>query len=141
MSEQISGTHGRAEDDAIKRQDRSELKAYGVEWPEVDLAGEDLSDAIWAPEGRFARADGWRAIQVRSDLARHLDAKSFPASRARLLKRLTAHQAEDRLLDLVSSLPADTRVDSLGALVRALGMPVEERASSGGPARSRLSRA
>ena len=32
MSEQVSGTHGPAEDDAIKRQDRSELRAHGEEW-------------------------------------------------------------------------------------------------------------
>jgi hypothetical protein len=29
MSEQVSGTHGPREDDAIKRQDRSELQAHG----------------------------------------------------------------------------------------------------------------
>jgi len=132
MSEQISGTHGRAEDDAIKRQDRSELQAHG-EWPGPDdLGDESESDAIWAPEGRFAgnpRGEDWKAIELRSDLARHLDSKAFPATRARLLKTLTTHQAEQRLLDLVSSLPADARFASLGELLRVLGLPVEERPS------------
>ena len=36
MSEQVSGTHGPREDDAIKRQDRSELQAHGEEWPEPE---------------------------------------------------------------------------------------------------------
>ncbi|MDX6390791.1 MAG: hypothetical protein QOJ73_1854 [Streptosporangiaceae bacterium] len=54
MSEQVSGTHGPAEDDAIKRQDRSELQAHGEEWPEPESPGEDEPAAIWAPEGRFA---------------------------------------------------------------------------------------
>jgi len=53
MSEQISGTHGPAEDDAIKRQDRDELREHGEEWPEPD-ADETDPDAAWAATGRFA---------------------------------------------------------------------------------------
>jgi hypothetical protein len=126
MSEQASGTHGPAEDDAIKRQDRSELQAHGEEWPEPESPGE----ATWAPEGRFAGTrpgEDWQAIELRSDVARHLDRTAFPATRAHLLEILTAHQAEERLLDLVSSLPDGTTFASLGELLRALGLPVEER--------------
>jgi hypothetical protein len=130
MSEQISGTHGPAEDDAIKRQDRGELQEHGEEWPEPESAGEDEPEAVWAPEGRFAGTPGgenWEAIELRSDLARHLDRTAFPATRAHLLDTLAAHQADQRLLDLVSSLPARATLASLGELLRALGMPVEER--------------
>src|SRR5260221_2236646 len=113
MSEQVSGTHGPAEDDAIKRQDRSELQAHGEEWPEPESSGEDEPGATWAPEGRFAGTplgEDWQAIELRSELARHLDRTVFPATRAHLLENLLAHQAQQRLLDLVSSLPAgDTR--------------------------------
>ena len=126
VSEQISGTHGPAEDDAIKRQDRSELRAYAEEWPE----NEENPGATWAETGRFAQTPGgenWEAIQLRSDLARLLSRTSFPASRAHLLETLTAGQAEQRLLDMVSSLPASARFASLGELVRAMGLPVEER--------------
>ena len=50
MSEQISGTHGPAEDDAIKQQDRRELQEHGTEWPDEDAPDEgEPSDA-----GNFA---------------------------------------------------------------------------------------
>ncbi len=130
MSEQASGTHGPREDDAIKRQDRSELQAHGEEWPEPESSGEDEPDTTWAPEGRFAGTlpgEDWEAIELRSDLARHLDRTAFPATRPRLLETLTQHQAEQRLLDLVSSLPDTATFASLGELLRALGLPIEER--------------
>jgi hypothetical protein len=130
VSEQISGTHGPAEDDAIKRQDRSELEAQGEQWPDPELTDEDDPEAVWAPEGRFAGTPGgedWEAIDLRSDLARHLDRSAFPATRDRLLETLAAHQAEQRLLDLVSALPGDATFATLGELIRALGLPVEER--------------
>ncbi len=130
MSEQVSGTHGPRENDAIKRQDRSELQAHGEEWPEPESSGEGEPEATWAPEGRFAGAlpgEDWKAIELRSDLARHLDRTAFPATRAHLLEILVVHQAEQRLLDLVSSLPEGATFASLGELLRALGLPMEER--------------
>jgi hypothetical protein len=128
VSEQISGTHGPAEDDAIKRQDRSELRAYAGEWPGPE--NDDNPGAAWAETGRFAQTPGgqdWEAVTLRSDLARHLSRTSFPASRAQLLETLTAGQAEQRLLDMMSSLPAGASFASLGELVRAIGLPIEER--------------
>jgi hypothetical protein len=130
MSEQTGGTHGPAEDDAIKRQDRSELQAHGEEWPDPELSGEGEPEATWAPEGRFAgtpRGEDWQAIELRSALARHLDRTAFPATRAHLLENLVAHQAEQRLIDLVSSLPSSGTFANLGELLRALGVPIEER--------------
>jgi len=130
MSEQASGTHGPREDDAIKRQDRSELQAHGEEWPEPESSGEDEPETTWAPEGRFAGilpGEDWEAIELRSDLARHLDRTAFPAPRSHLLETLTQHQAEQRLLDLVSSLPDTVTFANLGELLRALGLPIEER--------------
>jgi hypothetical protein len=129
MSEQASGTHGPREDDAIKRQDRDELRAHGEQWPEPESA-EDDPDTTWAPEGRFAGTppqEDWAAIDLRSDLARHLDRTAFPATRAHLLETLEAHEADQRLLDLVSSLPDDATVSSLHELLQALGIPIEER--------------
>jgi Protein of unknown function (DUF2795) len=132
MSEQGSATHGPREDDAIKQQDRDELRAHGDEWPEPEDTGEDSggTEEVWAPEGRFAGdlpGEDFAAIELRSDLARHLDRATFPATRAHLLETLEAHEADDRLVDLVSSLPEGTTVGSLAELLRALGIPVEER--------------
>src|SRR6266702_3328584 len=74
MSEQTGGTHGPREDDALKREVRSELQAHRAtrseEWLEPEPPGEDEPEATWAPEGRpggstpgespwkSARADG-----------------------------------------------------------------------------------
>jgi hypothetical protein len=130
MSEQVSGTHGPAEDDAIKRQDRSELQAHGEEWPEPESSGEDEPGATWAPEGRFAGTplgEDWQAIELRSELARHLDRTAFPATRAHLLENLVAHQAQQRLLNLVSSLPGGDTFANLGEVLRVLGVPMEQR--------------
>jgi hypothetical protein len=130
MSEQVSGTHGPAEDDAIKRQDRSELQEHGEEWPEPDSSDEGADDTAWAPEGRFAGTppgEDWQAIELRSDLARHLDRTAFPATRAHLLEALAARQADQPLLDRVSSLPARATFASLAEVLGALGLPREER--------------
>lgn len=130
MSEQISGTHGPAEDDAIKRQDKGELQAHGEEWPDPESRGDDETEATWAPEGRFAGTppgEDWDAIELRSEMARHLDRTAFPATRGHLLEHLAAHQAEQRLLDLVSSLPDGVTFANLGELLAALGVPIEER--------------
>lgn len=130
MSEQVSATHGPAEDDHIKRQDRTELLDHGLEWPDPEESGLWPNQGIWAPEARFTGASAWpdfRAIEMRSELARHLNRTTFPARREQLLQTLTDRQAEQPVLDLVSALPARTLVDNVGELTRAVGLPVEER--------------
>jgi hypothetical protein len=134
MSEQESGTHGPREDEELKREVRSELQARRAtraeEWLEPEPPGEDEPEATWAPEGRPGATppgEDWQAIELRSNLARHLDRTAFPATRAHLLETLTGHQAEQQLLDLVSSLPDNATFASLSELLRALGLPVEQR--------------
>ena len=137
MSEQISGTHGDAEDDAIKSQDRGELRGTGEEelLEEEEELEEELGDgsaddsrASWAAEGRFAGTPGedWDAIELRSELARLLGRHAFPATREHLIQVLSA-RSEDRLVGLVSSLPAGATVSSLSDLLQALGVPEEHR--------------
>jgi hypothetical protein len=134
MSEQESGTHGPREDDAIKRELRGDLQAHREtrveEWREGEPAGEDEPAATWAPEGRpggTPPGEDWDAIELRSDLARHLDRATFPATRAHLIETLEAHQAEQRLLDLVSPLRRDATYANLHELLTALGLPIEDR--------------
>jgi hypothetical protein len=82
------------------------------------------------PQGRpggTPPGEDWETIELRSDLARHLDRTAFPATRAHLLETLAAHQAEQRLLDLVSSLPDSASFATMGELLRALGFPIEQR--------------
>jgi Protein of unknown function (DUF2795) len=134
MSEETGGKYGPREDDALKREVRSELQAHRAtraeEWLEAEPPAEDEPEATWAPEGRpggTPPGESWDTIELRSDLARHLDRTAFPATRERLLEILAAHQAEQRLLDLVSPLPEDATFANLGEVLRALGMPFEER--------------
>lgn len=128
MSEQASAKHGPVEDEHIKRQDLTEIQEHGEEWPDLEDADEWPDDGIWAPEGRLP-ADGadYRAIELRSELARYLGRATFPATREELLAVLTDRQAEAALLDLVSALPPSTRIANVGELIRALGLPVHER--------------
>lgn len=132
MSEQGSGTHGPVRDDAIKRQDQAEARDYVEEWPEPETEPDDETEreATWAPAARLADSptpEDWEAVELRSDLARHLDRTVWPATRERLLEILTERNAGDRLLELLTSLPGRQRYASLLELTRALGLPEERR--------------
>jgi hypothetical protein len=126
MSEQTGGKHGPAEDEAIKRQDRSDLQEQNEEWP--GPTSPDDPEAIWAEEGRFAGTspdEDWQGIELRSDLARQLNRADFPVTRERLLEILNRNLDDQRLLDLASALPDEARFDTLADLVQAMGLPVE----------------
>lgn len=132
MSEQASGTHGPVRDEAIKRQDEAEAREYAGEWPEPEQEPEDGTEqeAIWAPAARLASSPApadWTSVELRSDLARHLDRTVWPVTRGRLVKILTDSDAGDRLVEMVASLPEGQRYESLAELVRALGLGPEER--------------
>ncbi len=132
MSEQTGGTHGPARDEAIKRQDEAEARAYAGEWPEPEEEPEDETEreAIWAPAARLAESptpEDWQAVELRSDLARYLDRTAWPLTRGRLLEILTERHAGDRLIELAASLPEGQRYTSLRELARALKLEPEER--------------
>jgi hypothetical protein len=133
MSEQESGTHGAREDDALEKEFRSEREARrwtrGEDWREPDMPDEDEPEADRALAGslgaRLAGVEDWDAIELRSDLARHLDRTAFPGTRDHLAEVLAGHQAQQQLQDLIASLPPDARFSSLAELLTALGLPVE----------------
>jgi hypothetical protein len=132
VSEQASDTHGPRRDEAIKRQDEAEARQYAGEWPEPEEEPEDETEreAVWAPAARLAESPGgenWGAVELRSDLARHLDRTVWPVSRERLLEILTERNAGDGLLELAASLPEGQRYSSLRELLRALDLEPEER--------------
>jgi hypothetical protein len=136
MSEQESGTHGARQDDALKREVHSELQAKRAtraeDWLEPEPPAEDEPEATWAPAGRPGATppgEDWETIELRSALAAHLERAAFPAAKQKLLDTLTAHQAEQRLFDLVSSVPDDVTFANFGELARALGLPTEHRPS------------
>lgn len=132
MSEQGSGTHGPVRDEAIKRQDEAEARDYVEEWPDPETEPDDETEreATWAPAARLADSptpEDWEAVELRSDLARHLDRTVWPVTRERLLELLTERNAGDRLLERLTSLPEGRRYANLGELTRALGLEPEER--------------
>jgi hypothetical protein len=132
VSEQASDTHGPLRDEAIKRQDEAEAQEYAGEWPGPEEEPEDETEreAIWAPAARLAESaapEDWKAVELRSDLARHLDRTDWPVTRGRLLEILAERNAGDRLLELAGSLPEGQRYQSLHELLQALELEPEER--------------
>ena len=123
---QSGGTHGPVHDDALKKEVRGEVQANRAirseEWREPEPPGEDQPEATW---DLSAGADPHReAVQLRSDIARHLDHAAFPASRDDLLATMSDHEAPQPLLDLVGSLDPGTTYSGLGDVVAALDLPL-----------------
>jgi hypothetical protein len=126
------GTHGPRQDDALKRETRSEVQAGRQtrveEWREPEPPGEDQPAATWPLAGRpggVPPGETAAGVQLRSDLARHLDRQAFPAGRAGLQRTLTDHNAPDWLVELVGSLSEDATFAGLTEVVHALGTPQE----------------
>lgn len=136
MSEQIGGIHGPLRDDEIKRQDQAEAREYAGQWPEPDGERDETGqEATWAPAARLAGSPGsedWEAVELRSDLARHLDRTVWPVNRERLLGILGERHAGDRLLEMAAALPGGQQYESLGELARALGLEPEQRGGQPG---------
>jgi Protein of unknown function (DUF2795) len=127
------GTVGPRQDDALKRETRSEIQGGHAtrteEWREPEPPGEDQPDATWAPEGErggVPPGETPEGIQVRSDLARHLDRATFPTQRAGLVAHLSEHNGPQWLIDEASRLPADTTFTGLADVLAALGLPARE---------------
>jgi hypothetical protein len=132
LSEQTGGTHGPARDEVIKRQDEAEAREYAGQWPDPEEEPEDETerDAIWAPAAQLAESpvpEDWQAVELRSDLARHLDRTVWPVTRGRLLEILTERNAGDRLLGLAASLPDGQSYQNLRELSLALKLEPNQR--------------
>jgi hypothetical protein len=132
VSEQTGGTHGPARDEAIKRQDEAEAREYAGEWPGPEEEPEDETEreAIWAPAARLAGSpvpEDWQAVELRSELARHLDRTVWPLTRDRLQEILAERHAGDRLTELAASLPDGQHYTSLRELAQALDLEPDVR--------------
>lgn len=78
------------------------------------------------PEGRGRRTPprGMSPADVarRAALTRHLPPSEFPADRAHLLTHLRSHRAPESVIDAVSGLPEGRQFQTLGEVVRAIGL-------------------
>lgn len=130
MSEQVSRKHGPVEDDAIKRQDRRELEAEGEERPDADWLDENDAPLDWAAQGRFAGhppGEDWEGIELRSELARHVNRAIFPTTASALAQVLAQQQAPQALLGRFASLAADASFGSMHDVLDALDIAIERR--------------
>jgi Protein of unknown function (DUF2795) len=64
-------------------------------------------------------------VARRAALTRHLPPSEFPADRARLLTHLRSHRAPELVIDAVSGLPEGQQFQTLGEVVRAIGLVTE----------------
>jgi hypothetical protein len=133
MADQGSNKTGFTRDDELKREMQGELKANRALRPEEadepEPSGEDQPVAEWPPSGEEGGVPPGMTpqdVDVRSELARHLERGIFPAGRDELLEALDRHQAPDALADLVRDLPADQEYTNVQDVMRALGYGVEE---------------
>lgn len=131
MEQRANSKHGRRLDDALERETedltRSGRPSRTEEWREPEpVEGGYLHLAVppdhqpGAPHGMTA-ADAER----RSDIARYLLPRAFPADRDTLLSYLSRETAPDDIADAIGSLPAGRRFRTIGEVVRALGIPTE----------------
>jgi hypothetical protein len=134
MADQGSNRTGPARDDELKRESQGELKANRALRPEEayepEPSGEDQPTAQWRPGGPETAAPPGMTpadVEVRSELARHLEPSAFPADQGELLSVLRRHQAPDRFLGLVGDLPPDRSYTNVQDVMRTLGFGVEAR--------------
>jgi hypothetical protein len=132
MADQGSNKTGSVRDDELKREMHHELTGGRAVRADQEFEPQP-SDADQPVGGRGAAVPAGAApsgmtpqdVMVRSDLARHLERSVFPARRSALLGALHRHQAPDALLDRVSALPNHEEYPNVQAVVRALGIGVE----------------
>ena len=127
--ERGSDKHGFRLDDAMAAETeglvRSGHNTHKEEWREAEPSGEDQPDVDLVPDGTLegGSPDGMDAgdVEGRSELAGYLGQHVYPADRAALEAKAAESNAPDRILDLISRLPADRRYANVSEVWVALG--------------------
>ncbi|MGI5466942.1 DUF2795 domain-containing protein [Streptomyces sp. CA-132043] len=135
MADKGSGPDSPLRDDEAKKRLEGELRANrGIrmeEEHEPEPAGEDQPAVRRSPEGAFegGTPPGMTGddVEIRSDLARHLDPSIYPADRATVLESLRGNNAPDSVLARAENLPGGQPFANVQDIARALGLGVEER--------------
>jgi Protein of unknown function (DUF2795) len=142
MEQRANSKHSPRLDDELERETqdltRSGWPSRAQEWREPEpVDGGYLHLDVphdhepGAPHGMTA-ADAER----RSDIARYLPPRAFPADREVLLGYLNRGNVPDEIHEAIGSLPAEHRFRTIGEVVRALGIPTESSPSREAATRS-----
>jgi hypothetical protein len=124
--ERGSDKHGARLDDAMSAEVSGEVRGGGPtrteEWHQAEPEGEDQRRPYprGGPEPGTSEGLTPQQVELRSELAQHLDQHAFPGDRATLERVLVAHHAPDRLLEAVRSLPGDVRFRNLNEAARSV---------------------
>jgi hypothetical protein len=113
-----SDKQGPVRDDHVRKETEN-LSRGGA-----DRAGEGRPSGGDTPPERRRTPRGMSPADVarRATLTRHLPTSEFPADRARLLTHLRSHRAPESVIDAVSGLPEGKQFQTLGEVVREIGL-------------------
>lgn len=132
--QQRGDKHGPMQDENLKGEtrglERGDRETRSHEWRAQEAPGEDQPEPDRAPDSSFTGAapPGMTSedVETRSEIARFLDPRAFPAGRDALVADLEQNQAPQRLVDLLATLPAGREFRNVQEVWRALGGGVEE---------------
>lgn len=118
--------HGSRLDEQMKHEVESLIHGNAAE---ESRAREDLTqEGSTEDEAPFPSVDD---VDARSDLARHVAAADWPASRDDLVLAARADQAPQGLLDTLRTLPAEVRFENVQEVWAALGGATEDSHTHG----------
>lgn len=114
-----SDKQGPARDDHMRKENESLSRSGAGRAAEGRQGSGDIP-----PERHRTPTRGMSPADVarRAALTRHLPPSEFPADRARLLTHLRSHRAPESVIDAVSALPEGRQFQTLGEVVRAIGL-------------------
>jgi hypothetical protein len=117
-----SEKHSPVREDHPRKESESLIRGGGATRTEGDGSGGRSTppEHPGAPRG-MSPAD----VARRAELTRHLPPSEFPADRGRLLAHLRTRRAPDSVVDAISGLPEGREFQSLGEVVRAIGVRTE----------------
>ena len=134
MSFDHADKHGPRQDEALEKQTRGlehgAHESHAQEWREAEPSGEDRPRASLSPDeeivGGAAAGMGRRDVTDRSELARFLQPRVFPATAGRLTGSAVETGAPDHVVRMLRDLPREERYEDLQDLWRALGGGTED---------------
>lgn len=120
-----SDKHGSRLDEQMKHEVQSLVEGGSAEESRADEGRTQEGQA--EDEMRFDLT----SLDARAELARHVTAADWPASRDQLVDAARVERAPQALLDTLRGLPAEVRFENVQEVWAALGGPVEDAHTHG----------